>query len=304
VKGLTSKVTQISAGYAHTCALTSDGGVKCWGDNVYGQLGGGTDEYSLTPVDVKGLTSKVTQISAGGNHTCALTSGGGVKCWGYSGDGQLGDGTDGYSLTPVDVKGLTSKVAQIDAGAYHTCALTSDGGVKCWGDNGDGQLGDGTDANRSTPIDVKGLTSKVTQISAGGNHTCALTSDGGVKCWGDNEEGQLGGGTDEYSLTPVDVKGLTSKVTQISVGGNHTCALTSDGGVKCWGNNLYEQLGDGNDEYSLTPVDVKGLTSKVAQIDAGAYHTCALTSDDGVKCWGDYLYGQLGDGTDEYSLTS
>jgi len=289
-----ARLTQISAGRVHTCALTSDG-VKCWGYNEDGQLGDGTDENRPTPVDVKGLTSKVTQISAGGKHTCALTSDGGVKCWGDNDWGQLGDGTDEYRYTPVDVKGLTSKVTQISAGGNHTCALTSDGGVKCWGWNPSGQLGDGTDENRSTPVDVKGLNSKVTQISAGGGHTCALTSDGGVKCWGENFFGQLGDGTDEYRYTPVDVKGLTSKVTQISAGGARTCALTSDG-VKCWGYNEDGQLGDGTEESSLTPVDVKGLTSKVTQISAGGGHTCALTSDGGVKCWGENAVDE-GDGS-------
>jgi len=297
VKGLTSKVTRISTGFTHTCALTSDGGVKCWGWNSSGQLGDGTDESRLTPVDVKGLTSKVTRISGGTYHTCALTSDGGVKCWGWNPFGALGDGTTKDRFTPVDVKGLTSNVTQISVGGGHTCALASDGGVKCWGYNGGGELGDDTFEDRFTPVDVKGLTSGVTQISGGTYHTCALTSDGGVKCWGENPFGQLGDGTTKDRFTPVDVKGLTSKVMQISAGYAHTCALTSDGGVKCWGDNSGGALGDGTDEDRSTPVDVKGLTSKVTQISAGGKHTCALTSDGGVKCWGENPFGQLGDGT-------
>ena len=292
-----ARLTQISAGTYHTCALTSDGGVKCWGSNGDGQLGDGTDESRLTPVDVKGLTSKVTRISGGTYHTCALTSDGGVKCWGWNPFGALGDGTTKDRFTPVDVKGLTSNVTQISVGGGHTCALASDGGVKCWGYNGGGELGDDTFEDRFTPVDVKGLTSGVTQISGGTYHTCALTSDGGVKCWGENPFGQLGDGTTKDRFTPVDVKGLTSKVMQISAGYAHTCALTSDGGVKCWGDNSGGALGDGTDEDRSTPVDVKGLTSKVTQISAGGKHTCALTSDGGVKCWGENPFGQLGDGT-------
>jgi len=303
VKGLTSKVTQISASFGHTCALTSSGGVKCWGDNRAGQLGDGTTDYRSTPVDVKGLTSKVTQISTGFRQTCALTSSGGVKCWGYNWYGELGDDTTENKSTPVDVKGLTSKVVQISGGGAHTCALTSSGGVKCWGDNRAGQLGDDTTENKSTPVDVKGLTSKVTQISASFGHTCALTSSGGVKCWGYNGAGQLGDGTTDYRSTPVDVKGLTSKVTQISAGFGYTCALTSSGGVKCWGDNEYGELGDDTTENKSTPVDVKGLTSKVVQISGGGTHICALTDNGGVKCWGDNKDGELGDDTTENKST-
>jgi alpha-tubulin suppressor-like RCC1 family protein len=116
-------------------------------------------------------TPVVAAISAGGNHTCAITDGGAVKCWGYNGQGQLGDGTIVNSSTPEGVSGLSSGVAAISAGANHTCSVTTAGGVKCWGANYAGQLGDGTATNRSRPVDVSGLTSDVVAISAGGQHT-------------------------------------------------------------------------------------------------------------------------------------
>jgi len=284
--GLVCGALQISAGGYHTCALTSSGGVMCWGDNNYGQLGDGTTTDRSTPVDVVGLSSGDTAIATGGYHTCALTSSGGVRCWGRNHYGQLGDGTTTNRTTPVDVVGL-SGVTAIAAGVYHTCALTSSGGVRCWGFNFYGQLGDGTTTtHRTTPVDVVGLSSGVTAIAAGGYHTCGLTSSGGVRCWGQNTYGQLGDGTTTDRSTLVDVVGLSSGVTAIAGGGYHTCALTSSGGVKCWGQNVYSQLGDGTTTDRYTPVDVVGLSSGVTAIAAGVYHTCALTSSGGVKCWG------------------
>ncbi|MEK7702540.1 MAG: hypothetical protein AAB317_01075, partial [Nitrospirota bacterium] len=252
----------------------------------------------LLPLDILSLELGVPNrraISAGYHHTCALTPAGGVKCWGGNDFGQLGNGTHRATSTPVDVIGLTSGVRAISSGLVNTCALTTTGGVKCWGGNDHGELGDGTRTARSTPVDVIGLTSGVSAISAG-YITCALISTtGGVKCWGPNDSGQLGSGTMTAPSTPVDVIGLTSGVRAISVGAIHACALTTAGGVKCWGFNLAGGLGAGAIGDSFSPVDVIGLTSGVSAISAGAYHVCALTAG-GVKCWGFNVNGQLGNG--------
>jgi alpha-tubulin suppressor-like RCC1 family protein len=310
VSGLTSGVAAIAAGGDHACALTTAGSVKCWGANGEGQLGDGKTTYGNTPVDVRGLTSGVAAIAAGLYHTCAVTVGGGVKCWGYNGYGQLGDGTTKDRLTPVDVSGLTSGVAAIAAGGGlyleggHTCAVTVDGGVKCWGYNRYGQLGDGTTKDRLTPVDVTaGLSNGVAAIAMGYYHTCAVTASGGLKCWGLNDNGQLGDGTIRKHRTPTDVSGLAIGVAAVAAGGYHTCAVTAAGGAKCWGNNYDGELGDGTTTTRLTSVDVSELASGVAAVAAGAYHTCALIAAGGVKCWGWNDNGQLGDGSRKERLT-
>lgn len=303
VMGLTSGVAAIMTGYTHTCALTSGGGIKCWGFNGLGQLGDGTIVDRHTPVDVVSLTSGMAAIAAGDTHTCALTIGGGVKCWGRNNHGQLGDGTTINRYTPITVSGLSSGVTAITAGGDYTCAVTTSRGVKCWGDNEWGQLGDGTTVNRYTPVDVSGLSSGVASITAGFYHTCALTNGGGMKCWGENGSGPLGDGTNIDRYAPVDVVGLTNGVAAITTGSDHTCALTTSGGMKCWGYNIHGALGDGTNNTRFTPVDVSGLSSGVVAITAGVYHTCALISSGGVKCWGDNIYGALGDGTTANRLT-
>jgi alpha-tubulin suppressor-like RCC1 family protein len=207
VVGLTSGVAAITAGGSHNCALTTSGGVKCWGRNDVGQLGNNSTTDSTTPVDVNGLTSGVVAVSAGQSSTCALTATGGVKCWGYNDFGQLGNNSTTNSSTPVDVTGLTAGASAVSAGGAHTCALIG-GALKCWGNDSVGQLGDGTTTNSSTPVDVTGLAPGVTAVNAGAAHTCALTSGGGVRCWGDNSNGQLGDGTTTNSSTPVGVSGF------------------------------------------------------------------------------------------------
>jgi len=285
VIGMSSRVAQISAGGVHTCAVMTGGGAKCWGDNAFAQFGNGTFTGSATPVDVSGLTSGVAQISAGFWHTCALTTVGGIKCWGRNEVGQSGNGrfTSYWTppravTTPEDVTTLTSGVAHIASGSNHTCALTTAGAVMCWGSNGAGELGNGTFTTTypggiSTPVAVQGLTSGAAQVAAGAFHTCAVAIDGGAKCWGTNRVGELGTGTFSFgSAVPVPVYGLTSGVAQVSLADEHTCALTTGGGVKCWGLNYHGELGSGMfsttaPPYSIaTPVDVFELNSGVAAL--------------------------------------
>ncbi|MDM8531619.1 hypothetical protein QUF63_10645 [Anaerolineales bacterium HSG25] len=292
----TDEFTAIEAGGSHTCGLTAQGGVKCWGYNNYGQVGDGTTTSRPTPVDVTGLSSGVTAIATGNSHTCALTNQGGVKCWGYNNYGQVGNGTTSYRVTrPIDVIGLSNGIIAIATGGSHTCVLTNQGGVKCWGNNDGGQLGDGTNTDRGSPVDVNGLTSGVTAITVGTNHTCALTNQGGVKCWGYYNWWR----TDWKFRTaiPIDIDGLSNGIIAISSGYDYTCVLTNQGGVKCWGYNNYGQVGDGTTYYRTSPVDVIGLNSGITAITSSSYHTCALTVQGGIKCWGNNSSGQLGDET-------
>jgi alpha-tubulin suppressor-like RCC1 family protein len=259
---------------------------------------GGSSAAGSSPVVLRpSAGATATAIAAGASHTCVLTRAGGVECWGLNVAGQLGDGTTIGRYTPVAVSGLASGVTAISAGGGQTCALTSAGAVECWGWNLFGQLGDGTTITSLKPVAVSGLASGVAAIAAGYAHTCALTNAGAVKCWGLNESGQLGDGTTIGRYTPVAVSGLASAVTAITTGHYHSCALTSAGGAKCWGLNNSGWLGDGTTTRRLMPVAVSGLTSGVAVISAGNYHTCALRSAGAVKCWGENGSGQLGDGT-------
>jgi alpha-tubulin suppressor-like RCC1 family protein len=297
--------TQVVAGASHTCALTPAGAVECWGANDAGQLG--VDGSSITSSDepvavtnLDGMATSVVMIAAGAHHNCALTTTGTVKCWGDDSAGQLGNGsTGGTSYTPVGVSGLVGVVA-IAAGGAHACALTTAGAVKCWGDNGSGELGvDSTVTTSSdTPVDVGGLSGGVSAIAAGANHTCAVRRFGPVVCWGDNFYGQLGvdSGTIASSDTPLAVAG-TAGMAAIAAGQSHTCALAKAGSVRCWGDNGAGQLGDGSTGgISDTPVSVTGL-SGVAAISAGAMHTCAVTNAGAARCWGDNTAGQLGGGS-------
>jgi alpha-tubulin suppressor-like RCC1 family protein/outer membrane protein OmpA-like peptidoglycan-associated protein len=323
-----SGISAISAGHGHACALTTSGGVKCWGVNASGQLGDKTTTPREAPVDVVSSStnsaplSGIAAISAGSSHTCALTTGGGVKCWGGNQNGQLGIGTVGSTNypEPVDVPGLSSGVSAIAVGSAFSCALLTTGGVKCWGINREGQVGNGVvagltaptaDDNVASPSDVRTSSSDstpltgVSALAVGSWHTCALLTTGTMKCWGKNEFGQLGDRTKTDSGSPVDVSGL-SGVTGIATAMHSTCAVIG-GGVKCWGRNADGELGNNkpatSDGFtSSTPVDVhtsptnSAPLSGVSAVAGGAYHYCALMTTGELKCWGSAVNGELGRG--------
>jgi alpha-tubulin suppressor-like RCC1 family protein len=274
-----SRASAVSAGYYHTYAVTLGGGVECWGDNNVCDPADVIGNYlSLVPGDINGPSSGVRAISSGRGHTCVLTLAGGVKCWGSGG------GVD--SSVPIDVVGLNEGVSAVAAGAYHTCALTSTGGVKCWGDNELGTLGNNSEVNSSVPVDVTGLTEGVAAVSAGTVMTCALTLTGRVKCWGDNQQNELGNDSTVHSDVPVDVVGLEG-VRAISCGDSTTCAVTSVRGLKCWGFNIGGQACS-NASTCPIPTDVAGLTSNVLAVSVGGGSACVLTVGGGVKCWGGF----------------
>jgi alpha-tubulin suppressor-like RCC1 family protein len=210
VTGLTSNAQSVSVGWGQACAVVS-GAVKCWGINTYGQLGNNSTIESHVPVDVEGLTSNATHVAAGRDFSCAIVSGG-ARCWGENAAGELGMGstTPIESHVPLASSLLASGVQKIERINWGACALVN-GGVKCWGSNGAGQLGDGTQVGHDVPVSVSGLGSGVQMLGAGaGYHACALMNGGGVKCWGGvlYPHGQLGNGSTAGSATPVDVSGL------------------------------------------------------------------------------------------------
>ena len=290
----TTLTPRISAGALHTMGIKSDGSVWGWGYNGNGQLGDDTVTSRTVPVPTIGLLGTSSAVAAGYRHTVAARSNGSVWAWGYNGYGQLGDGTTVDRWLPTQVSGLAGMTA-VAAGDYHSLAVkSSDGTVWAWGSNNNGELGNGTTADRLTPDQVYGLTG-VTAVAAGADHSLALKSDGTVWAWGYNGYGQLGDGSTTSRTTPVQVSILTG-VTAVATDGNHSLAVKSDGTVWAWGLNNYGQLGDGTTVNRSTPVQVLGLSGATG-VAAGDNHSLAVKSDGTVWAWGYNANGQLGDGT-------
>ena len=276
---LLSGVVSVSAGIDYTVALKSDGTVWAWGNNRSAQLGDGTVIPRPIPVKVSSLTG-VVAVSAGMRATAALKADGTVWTWGNNFYGALGDGgnnSGGQRLIPAQVSGLTDVVA-VSVGD-HAVAVKADGTVWAWGDNGEGQLGDGTKTFRASPVQVSGLAGVISASAGrpGSNHTVALKSDGTVWAWGNNDAGQLGDGTLTSSSYPVQVSGLAG-VVSVDVGRDHTIAAKSDGTVWTWGANGSGQLGDGTKAMRIEPVQVAGISDVVITTPTDTKVTATLTA--------------------------
>lgn len=314
-------IKSIAAGYYHTCAIASDDQAYCWGYNNYSQLGNNSTTTSRVPVAVTNtgvLAGKtVKSITVGRYHSCVLASDNQAYCWGYGTSGQLGNNTILTSKVPVavDTTGVLAgkTVVQVEAGYLSTCVIASDNQAYCWGDNTYGQVGNNTVVGSSVPVavDISGVLAGKTikSISAGFYSTCVIASDNKVYCWGYNAYGQLGNNTTVDSLVPVAVvttgvlSGKTVKI--LSVGGYHSCVITTDNKIYCWGYNTYGELGDGTVNNSSVPMspDISGILAgkTITLLSSGYYQTCTITSDNLTECWGSNLFGQLGTGLSAYN---
>lgn len=344
---LSGPARMLASGHNHACALLESGGVECWGHDESSQLGAGNwkghhreyDQHrAYSPVAVDDVPEEgdpVVAIAAAMRATCLTFESGAVRCFGAAIDGVTGRGpSNGDDWTPWhefsavndgDNSDNLENLTGLHLGTGHGCGLTTAGGVQCWGRDYRGQLGDGErqtdflsgaypdepDADDPRiPRDVVGLRGGVERVATGAEHTCAILTNGSVKCWGSNRYNQLGYDgmyyqvdedihteherAPELEATPVDIC-LHRPAIDLALGGAHSCALLDDGTVWCWGSSNHGKLGNGNYNHdSMTPVLV-GLEN-VVDIDARHMHTCAVTADGKLYCWGLNYYGQLGTG--------
>ena len=251
----TASFRMVRAGRYHTCALTNSRNVFCWGQNDEGQLGDGTQQRRNSPIPIAEIPGQLVDLTVGFTHTCALTTNGEAWCWGKNEFGQLGDGTSTSRNRPTKVRS-DEQFVSISAGQYHTCAVSTSNEAFCWGRNNNGQLGFTGAATSPTPHTVTSG-AQFSTVSAGLTFTCARGKDSSVWCWGLNNSGQLGDGTLSTHSVPTQVKGLSSRIVSLNVGGGHVCAVTASSETYCWGNNVDGQVGGTDREGSPIPVRIQ-----------------------------------------------
>ncbi|HEY8923110.1 MAG TPA: RCC1 repeat-containing protein [Polyangia bacterium] len=313
--GLGASALHLALGERHTCALLGltgaapaagappDTAIRCWGANDAGQLGDGSMTDALGPVLAAPTLTGVIQLAAGAAFTCALVQdvgspapAGHVACWGANDAGQLGS-TPAPTSAPVQLAPIAvvlpeaGLVKAISAHGRHACAVTTSGLVYCWGENAQGELGDGSTVDRPQPTLVPGVLD-ATAVATGAAHTCALTAVGEIWCWGANQVGQLGDGTTDGRPWAAPVPTSSDALT-LAAGAYHTCATRVDGGVVCWGANQAGQLGEGTTSNIGVPVPANGIQFG-AEVAAGDTFSCARRTDGTIGCWGDNRLGQLG----------
>lgn len=298
-----TSVAAVAAGSSHSLARKTDNTAFAWGANTNGQLGDTTTTQRLTPVQVRAISgggnlTNVADIACGDTHSIARLTTGTLVSWGNNANGQLGDGSTTQRTRPVAVSGLTN-ITAIAGGNSHSLALRSDGTVWAWGNNASGQVGDATTTQRTSAVQVHGpgnvgMLSNIVAIDAGNNYSMAVSSSGAVYTWGSNANGQLGDGSFNSKVTPVQVRGplgvdFLTNVVAVK-GYDTTLALTSTGTVYSWGYNLYGEIGAMTTSDQVVPVQVlgtggAGFLSSVTALSRGSTASLALTSGH-VMQWG------------------
>jgi alpha-tubulin suppressor-like RCC1 family protein len=295
----TGNYKQVMAGGYATCGLTSDNGVKCWGAKAY--TGYAAAANSAVPTFVTGLSSGVKSLgSTGGtaNHLCVVTDAGAAKCWGDGDNGKLGNNGTADALTPVTPTGLGSGVASVATGTQNGCAVMTDGTLKCWGYNSNGQLGNGSTTTSNVPVTIAGATD-VKKVVIGNSHICYLTNGGTVMCSGNNFQAEFGNGnrtsTTAFVASGGGVNGGAgiTGVKDITASTYATCFVLNSGVTKCAGYDQYGEIGTGTVTSSIFTAPQTAIVSS-ASIASAATHICAVTSSSGAKCWGQGTSGRLG----------
>lgn len=316
-------IASIALGGTHSIALSSQGRVFTWGNNTKGQLGDGTTERNLLPVEIThqfSLTEDdyIQFVTLGDMHSAALSSKGRLFTWGWNFNGRLGDGTTTSRFVPTEITSIFNLengelITKVALSVSSSAAVTSNGRVFTWGENASGQLGDGTIYNKSTPVDITSqfnLTGndKVIDISLGQVHSAALTASGSLFTWGSNTYGQLGNGTNNLHITPIDMTNFfnlnsSEVITSISLGGNHSMAITSENRIFTWGNNVRGQIGNGTFTNVNLPTNITQqfafeANEGVQLSSSGRNFGMIITTLGRVFSWGENTNGQLGDGLD------
>jgi len=287
----------VSAGDSYTMAIKDDGTLWGWGYNGGGRLGDGTGAERHEPTQEKSASTNWKSVSAGGDHTVAIKEDGTLWAWGVNSSGQLGDGTNDERREPTQEKTLSTDWVLASAGYKHTVAIKDDGTLWAWGDNDEGQLGDGTREKKNEPTQESSASTDWRYVSAGKYHTIAIKSDGTLWAWGQNAYGQLGDGSTTRREVPTQESSKATNWEKAEAAYSSTIALKSDGSIWSWGDNTYGQLGDGTAQQRETPTREYSQSTEWEKISSTLYHVLAIKSDGTLWDWGENNEGQLGDGT-------
>ncbi|MBM7835589.1 RCC1 domain-containing protein [Clostridium sardiniense] len=326
-----TRIVSVSLGYSHNAAIDSDGNLYAWGENSDGELGDGTNINRDVPIKINGKgdigeNTKIVSVSLGLTHSAAVDSEGKIYTWGANEYGELGNGNKNdissyvSKNSPVKINGKgdineNTKIVSVSLGGYHSAAVDSEGNLYTWGKNGDGELGDGTNINRNSPVKINGggvidEKTKIISVSLGGYHSAAVDSEGNLYTWGLNEYGELGiipGIKEENSVnSPIKINGEgdigeNTKIVSVSLGLTHSAAVDSEGNLYTWGLNGDGELGDGTDINKYKPVKINGSGSigektKIVSISLGLCHSAATDNEGNLYTWGSNKYGELGSG--------
>ena len=288
-----NKVDSITFGEeCHSAAVTANGDLYCWGENHYGQIGNGTTDDQKIPIKI---LDKVVSVSLGRSHSAAITTNGALYCWGNNHYGQIGNGdSSGWGnaaeAQTIPVKILDNTVL-VSLGWYHSAAIATNGDLYCWGDNFNGQVGNGGES-QGVPAPVK-ILENVVSVSLKRARSAAITENGDLYCWGENSYGKIGNGNTEDQTTPEKV---LENVVSVSQGTSHSAAITENGDLYCWGLNKWGQIGNGSTEDQTIP---EKILENVVSVSLGDRHSAAITTNGDLYCWGYNLSGQVGNGSTE-----